>query len=68
MTALIDARGRLIDVAPQFESYVLSGEVEPRQGATPYVMIGNRGFLLLTVGLMLLGWVWHRGGQRGAAE
>ncbi len=60
MTALIDARGRLIEVAPQFESTVLSGEVEPRQGATPYVMIGNGGFLLLAAAMMLIGWFWHR--------
>lgn len=58
MTALIDARGRLIGVAPQFEPYVLSGEVEPRQGATLYVMIGNSGFLLLAVAMALCGWFW----------
>ncbi|MBI5450933.1 MAG: apolipoprotein N-acyltransferase [Gammaproteobacteria bacterium] len=41
MTAIIDARGRLQQVAPQFAEAVLSGEIQPRQGATPYVIMGN---------------------------
>ncbi len=46
-------RGELLDRSPQFQVHVLSGEVQPRAGATPYVRVGNAAFLALA-GLMLL--------------
>lgn len=63
MTALIDARGKLVSVAPQFTPHVLEGSVEPRSGATVYVLIGNWGFLVMGFGLLLAGWGL---GRRGA--
>ncbi len=54
MTAIIDDKGRLVATAPQFAAHVLSGEMQPRTGSTPYVSIGNKGFLLLAL-LMLIG-------------
>ena len=47
VSALIDHRGRLLAVSPQFEVFVLTGEVQPRRGATPYVLMGNFPVLLL---------------------
>ena len=41
ITALVDHRGRIVSTAPQFEVTVLSGMVQPRRGATPYVRWGN---------------------------
>lgn len=60
MTAIIDHKGRLVEVAPQFVAHVLSGEVQPRAGATPYVIVGNKAFLLLAL-LMLLAAVFVQG-------
>lgn len=41
ISALIDHRGRLRARSPQFETHVLTGTVQPRTGATPYVSWGN---------------------------
>jgi apolipoprotein N-acyltransferase len=41
VTAIIDEKGRLVSTAPQFEPFVLSAEVQPLSGATPYVMTGD---------------------------
>jgi len=41
ITAIIDGEGRVLKSAPQFEPFVLSGSVQPLQGATPYVRTGN---------------------------
>jgi apolipoprotein N-acyltransferase len=55
VSALIGHRGELLGVSPQFKVHVLSGEVQPRQGATPYVRAGNWVFLVLAVVMLLVG-------------
>ncbi len=50
VSAFIGPRGELLSQAPQFELTVLTGEVEPRSGSTPYVVIGN----WLAIGLAVL--------------
>ncbi|MCC6207843.1 MAG: apolipoprotein N-acyltransferase [Gammaproteobacteria bacterium] len=55
ISALIGYRGELLDTSPQFEVHVLSGEVQPRQGATPYVRVGNAAFLVLAGAMLLVG-------------
>jgi apolipoprotein N-acyltransferase len=52
MTAIVDNKGRLVDIAPPFVAHVLAGEVQPRAGSTPYVRIGNLGFLLLALSML----------------
>ncbi|MEW6354615.1 MAG: apolipoprotein N-acyltransferase, partial [Pseudomonadota bacterium] len=47
VSAIIDARGAVTARAPQFETYVLQGDAQPMQGATPYVRWGNYPLLLL---------------------
>jgi apolipoprotein N-acyltransferase len=54
ISALIDHQGRIIAQSPQFEAAVVTGEVVPRQGATPYVRWGNVPIVLLCAGLLLL--------------
>ena len=49
ITAIIDQRGRLRAVAPQFEPAVLDGEAQPYEGATPYVRTGNYPVILLAL-------------------
>lgn len=59
ISALIDYRGNFIVSSPQFAQYVLEGEVQPRNGATPYVRWGN--IPVLAVMFALLGWLlWRR--------
>ncbi len=41
LSAIIDAHGRLLAVSPQFQPFVLVGETQPMQGATPFVRYGN---------------------------
>lgn len=57
MTALIGARGELLSVAPQFVPTVLTGEVEPRTGATPYVVVGNSVAVAAALLLLLVAWL-----------
>jgi len=46
ITAIIDAHGALQAVAPHFERAVLTGQVQPMQGATPFVRWGQSPVLL----------------------
>jgi len=46
ITAIIDQRGRVRAVAPQFEPWVLGGLAQPYGGATPYVRMGNSPVVL----------------------
>jgi apolipoprotein N-acyltransferase len=41
VTALIDYDGTLTGTLPQFQPGVLTGEVQPRSGVTPYLRFGN---------------------------
>ena len=52
VSALIDHKGNIHARSPQFESYVVTGFVQPRKGATPYVQWGNN-FILLVIFLGL---------------
>ena len=53
MTGIIDERGGIVQVAPQFETASVTGDVQGRTGATPYVRWGNYAVLGLAA-LMLL--------------
>jgi apolipoprotein N-acyltransferase len=46
VSAMIDHRGTVLATSPQFEVAVLDGEVQPQQGLTPYVRVGNWPVLL----------------------
>jgi apolipoprotein N-acyltransferase len=57
VSAVIDHRGEVLATSPQFKVAVLDGEIQPQQGATPYVRVGNWPVLLallLALGLCLL--------------
>ena len=58
ISAIIDHKGYVVKRSPQFETYVLSGEVQPRSGATLYVRWGNWPVILL--GFLVLGVVGLR--------
>lgn len=52
VTAVIDARGRVVETVPQFEAAVLKTTVRGYTGATPYARVGN--FPVLVLGLAML--------------
>ena len=52
ISAVIDAGGKLIARSRQFETDTISAQIDPRQGATPYVRWGNGPVVILAV-LML---------------
>jgi len=53
ISALIGPKGELIQTSPILQRYVLSGEITPMTGVTPYARVGNWAVVLLT--LLLLG-------------
>lgn len=49
LTAIIDQDGRIVKKVPAFKTQVLSGDVQPLTGATPWTRTGNMPILLLTL-------------------
>lgn len=60
VTALVDHRGRIVQQSAQFQANVLVGELEPRQGATPFVQWGNRPLLIFLFACVLIGVLLQR--------
>ncbi len=56
ISAIINAEGKIIAQSPQFEMATVTGAVEPRSGATPYVRWGNWPVWILSTGLLLVVW------------
>jgi apolipoprotein N-acyltransferase len=61
ISAIIDYRGRITARGPQDEEAVITGTVVPRQGPTPYVLMGDSPVVILSVIILLLPWVAGRG-------
>lgn len=59
VTAIIDAKGSVRAIAPQFEQVVLGGEVQPREGITPYARFGEWPFVILCVLVLALCFYKH---------
>ncbi len=47
ISALINYKGEVLSRSPQFKAYVVTGYVQPRKGATPYVLWGNTPVLFI---------------------
>lgn len=58
VSALVDYKGKIISRSPQFKAHVVTGMVQPRKGATPYVRWGN-SIVLLVILLGLTGSIYH---------
>jgi apolipoprotein N-acyltransferase len=54
MTAVIDQRGRVVKVAPQFTTATVEHEVPGYQGVTPYVRWGNHAVLAMIAAMLIL--------------
>lgn len=60
VSAIVDYHGKLAEVAPQFQVYVLTGTVQGRQGATPYARFENYPVLLMLVLALVTGRIISR--------
>ena len=60
LTSLINWRGEIGAVAPQFERAVIEGVVQPRTGVTPYVRFGDYPALIVGVVLLLIALLFGR--------
>ncbi len=49
ISAIVNERGEVVARAPQFQIDALTGEVQPRSGATPYVVAGNGPVVVLAL-------------------
>jgi apolipoprotein N-acyltransferase len=61
ITAVVDRKGHIVQRLPQFTAAVLTAEIQPRRGATPYVTMGNGLVVLLMLSTLLgvLLWRWQ---------
>lgn len=58
ITAVVDYRGQTIQQLSQFETAVLSSQIEPREGNSPFTLLGSWPiilFSLLTVACLIIG-------------
>ena len=57
MTGVVNERGRVVDVAPQFETATVTALVQGYTGVTPYVRTGNTVILALCAILLAAGFL-----------
>ncbi len=60
LSSVINWRGGIDAIAPQFVKTVVTAEVRPRTGVTPYVRYGDRPALIFALVLLALGLVLGR--------
>jgi apolipoprotein N-acyltransferase len=58
ISAFIDHEGALLDVSKQFEPAIMTEDIWPRKGATPYASSGN--WPVIGISLAILGIFWFR--------
>ncbi len=57
LSSLINWKGGIEDYAPQFVQQVLKGSIQPRTGATPYTVFGDKPALALMALLLLCAFI-----------
>lgn len=55
VSAIIGPRGDIRGISPAFELDVLTREILPMSGVPPYARLGNRGIVLLSLVLFVVG-------------
>lgn len=60
LSAVIDWRGGVVAIAPQFTVATVESEVTPRAGVTPYIARGDWPALALAAALFAFGWLFAR--------
>jgi apolipoprotein N-acyltransferase len=68
ISALVDDKGRLMARSTQFQTDVVAGEIQPRQGSTPYIRLGNYPMLVILLLIWLSLLVFHRRAGRKGSE
>ena len=63
ISAFIDADGKLLETGRQFVPEVMTAEVEPRRGSTPYAATGNKLVIGLCFTIMGVFWIKSRAGH-----
>ncbi|MDJ0904422.1 MAG: apolipoprotein N-acyltransferase, partial [Woeseiaceae bacterium] len=58
ISGFIGPNGKVLESGPQFQAVTMTREVQPMQGATPYVLMGNWPILLIS--WVVLGVFWVR--------
>jgi apolipoprotein N-acyltransferase len=58
ISAFIDADGRLMQTGKQFAPELMTANIQPRRGATPYVASGN--WTIIGLCFVILGLFWIR--------
>ncbi|RLA17721.1 MAG: apolipoprotein N-acyltransferase, partial [Gammaproteobacteria bacterium] len=53
ISAVVDEKGKIIELAPIMERATITSDIEPMSGMTPYARIGDKPVMLL-IGLILL--------------
>lgn len=56
ISAIIDQRGDLRGVSPQFERAILTDEVTPYRGMTPFARWGHGGAVTVSLLMLIAGW------------
>ena len=54
ISVLVDHQGKIFKQTQQFERAILTGQVQPRGGATPYVQFGNYPVIMFVLFLVIL--------------
>jgi len=60
ISAIINAQGQITAQSPQFQQYNLRAQVQPYQGATPYVQWGEKLILAMILLLLVFGIFLHK--------
>lgn len=64
VSAMIDHNGKIRSIAPQFTEFVLSGDVQPMAGSTPYVRYGNYPVVVLIAVMLIVAFYLGRDEKR----
>ena len=64
ISAIIDPRGRIVVQSPQFEKSVLTHEVQPLRGSTPFAWWADWASVVLALLMLLTGFVFQRSDPR----
>ena len=54
VTAAIDHRGRVIAIAPEFETTTIEADIWGHTGLTPYARWGNYAFLVIALAMIAI--------------
>ncbi|QIQ21645.1 apolipoprotein N-acyltransferase [Zophobihabitans entericus] len=60
ITTIVDHHGQIQKQLPQFEQQVLTAQVSPTIGFTPYIKWGNKPFWGITLSLLLIMLFWRK--------